>query len=196
METIFKPAIYRMLKLFYKEKNKQFHLREIARKIKINESSISRHLNSLLKNKILITEKEGNLKKFCLDKKLIPLIFPIFDTEKLESLPNLRKNAILYYLNKRKDKPLIALVFGSTAKGNFKEDSDLDILLIGNIKQDNEAAGYAESQTGVKIQEFIINENQFKQDLKIQKDSVLQSAISTGFPVFNAKYYYELKYEN
>ena len=63
METIFKPAVYRMLKIFYQEKNKPIHLRELARKVKINESSISRHLNNLVKNKILTVEKEGNLKK-------------------------------------------------------------------------------------------------------------------------------------
>jgi len=196
METIFKPAIYRMLRAFYQEKDKKFHLRELARKIKINESSISRHLNALIKNKVLTVEKEGNLKKFCLSKKLVPVIFPILDKEKLESLPNMRKIAISDYLKKRKEKPLIAIVFGSTAKGTSKEDSDLDILLIGNIKKDTIAINYVESQTGIKIQEFITDEDSFRLDLKLKKDAVLQSAISTGFPIFNAEYYYNIKNES
>lgn len=185
-----------MLRAFYQEKDKKFHLRELARKIKINESSISRHLNALIKNKVLTVEKEGNLKKFCLSKKLVPVIFPILDKEKLESLPNMRKIAISDYLKKRKEKPLIAIVFGSTAKGTSKEDSDLDILLIGNIKKDIIAINYVESQTGIKIQEFITDEDSFRLDLKLKEDAVLQSAISTGFPIFNAEYYYNIKNES
>ncbi len=83
MKTIIKPAVWKIAKLFYSNHNSALHLREIARKTKMNESGISRHLNNLVKQQILRTSKEGNLKKFYITKKQIPNIFPLFDEEKL-----------------------------------------------------------------------------------------------------------------
>ncbi|MBU2634243.1 MAG: nucleotidyltransferase domain-containing protein [Nanoarchaeota archaeon] len=195
MKTIIKPAIYKILKLFYENRNSQLHLREIARRTKINESSITRHLNNMVKNKILKTIKDANLKKFCINLKYIPIIFPIFDEEKLENLPLLRRNAIKEYIKNLKKKPVILVVFGSTAKNTFRENSDLDLLEIINTKYDNEdVKKYVESQTSIRIQTFRLLEKDFKKELKLKKDNVVQAALKTGFPVFNKKYYYEVIY--
>jgi len=195
MKTIIKSGIWKLLKLFYDNRNSALHLREIARKTKMNESGISRYLNSLVKEEILTEENEGNMRKFYLNKQAVPKIFPIYDLEKLENLPLLRKNAIKLYLEKLNKKPVIALVFGSTAKETYKQDSDIDILEIVNDKQDNSnARKFAEAQTGIKIQIFQIVLDKFKDELKMKKDKVVQSAVETGFPVFNNKYYYEVIY--
>lgn len=168
------------------------HLREIARETKTNESAISRHLNNLVKQGFLKFSKEANLKKFSILKNQIPAIFPLFDEEKLESLPLIRKDAIKIYLDKLKKKPLLVVVFGSTAKGTFRKDSDIDILQINPIKdEDKEAKNYVDAQTGLKLQVLNLTEEQFKKELKMKEDYVVQSALKTGFPVFNAKYYYE-----
>jgi len=195
METIIKKGYWKIFKLFYNNKNSYKHLREISRNTKMNESSISRNLNFLVKNKFLISKKEGNMKMFKVNKKAIPKIFPIYDIEKFENLPLLRKNAIKFYLENLEKKPVTAAVFGSSAKGSYKQDYDVDILEIVNSKQDNKKAKkYAESQTGIRIQIFQINLKKFIEELKIKKDNVIQSAIKTGFPVFNNKYYYEVVY--
>lgn len=195
MKTIIKPAMYKILKLFYENRNDLLHLREIARRTKINESSITRHLNLLVKNKILRTIKEANLKKFCINNQYLSNIFPIFDEEKLENLPLLRKNTIKGYIKALEKKPIIIVVFGSTSKGTFRKDSDIDIFEVIGIKCDNKyAKKYVESQTSLKIQTFQILEKNFKEELKLKKDKVIQSAINSGFPVFNQKYYYEVVY--
>lgn len=193
MKTIIKPAVWKVLNLFYNDHNSPLHLREIARKTKINESAISRHLNNLVKQGVLKFSKEANLKKFCIIKSQIPLIFPLFDEERLESLPLVRRDAIKIYLNKLKRKPLLAIIFGSTAKGTFRKDSDIDIFQISSAKdEDKEAKNYVDAQTGLKLQVLNLTEEQFKKELKMKEDYVVQSALKTGFPVFNAKYYYEV----
>lgn len=193
MKTIIKPAVWKILKLFYSNRNTSLHLREIARKTKLNESSISRHLNNLVKEGFLKTSKEANLKKFYVSKMQVSNIFPLFDEEKLESLPLLRRDAIKIYLDKLDKKPLLVVIFGSTAKETFRKDSDIDILKVSFIEdKDKEAVRYVEAQTGIKIQVFNLTEEQFKRELKIKEDYVIQSALKTGFPVFNAKYYYEV----
>jgi len=192
MKTIIKTAVWKILELFYKNYNSPLHLREIARKTGMNESSISRHLNNLVKQEVLKSSKEANLRKFCVVKKQAPLVFPLFDEERLENLPLLRKDAIKIYLNKLKKKPLLVIIFGSTAKETFRKDSDIDIVKISSAKdEDKEAVKYAEAQTGLKLQVLNLTEEQFRKELKMKEDYVLQSALKTGFPVFNAKYYYE-----
>lgn len=195
MQTIMKPAVWKILKILYDIHNTPLHLRKIARKTKMNESSVSRHLNKLVKENVLKTTREANLKKFCVAKNKIPEIFPLYDSEKLESLPLLRKDAIKLYINKLEKKPLLVVVFGSTAKGTYLKDSDIDLLKISFTKEkDEKAEKYAETQTGIRIQVFDMTEKQFKNELKTKNDMVIQAGLETGFPVFNAKYYYEVMY--
>ncbi len=195
MKTIFKPSIWKILRLFYENKNIPMHLREISRKTNLNESTISTHLNNLLKDRILKAESEANLKKFHVNKILIPEIFPLFDSEKLESLSILRRDAIKLYIKKLEKKPLLILVFGSTAKGTYKNDSDIDILEISyKNNKEEKIKNYVEAQTGIKIQVFKMTEAMFNKELNSKKDKLIQAALETGFPIFNAKYFYEVIY--
>ncbi len=195
MKALLKPSIWKILKLFYENNNIPLHLREIARKVKLNESTVSSHLNNLVKERILKAETEANLKKFYINKNKIPEIFPLFDSEKIESLPLLRRDAIKIYIKKLEKKPLLLIVFGSTAKGTYRKDSDLDILAVFPEKNnDKEIIDYVNSQTGIKIQTFKMNEEQFKEERILKKDKTVQSALETGFPVFNEKYFYEVRY--
>ena len=188
MITIIKPQYLEILRLFYPD-NKPLHLREISRRINLKESATSRHLNKL---NILESQKEANLKKFKIKQQFIEDIFPIFDKEKLNNLPLLRKNTIQEYIKRTKHKPLLLIIFGSTAKGTQNKDSDLDILEI-NDKNNKEAKEQAEALTGIKLQIFRLTQEQFYKELKQKQDHTIQSAIKTGFPVFNREYFYQIK---
>lgn len=192
METILKTGYNKILKLFYNDKNAEIHLRDLARKTGLNENGVSRYLNQLEHNSILKSKKDGNLKKYYINKNnFVFLLFSIFDIEKYEKLPSVRKDALMYFLDKLKKKPIIAIIFGSTAKHTFNKESDLDLLLIVNekINVDN-AEEFSESQTGIKINCFQINYSQFKEELKLKKDRVIQSAINSGYPVTNHILFY------
>jgi len=148
----------------------------------------------LEKTNILKSYKEANLKKYSIKKQAIPEIFSLFDTEKLEALPLLRKNAIKFYITTLKEKPIFILLFGSTAKGTFRDDSDIDVITIFNKKTDTtEAIKYAEAQSGIKISEFQLTYKQFILELKLKQDNVIQAGIETGYPIFNPMYFYEVK---
>jgi len=193
IRTIISKQYWSIFSLFYTNHNSPLHLREISRKIDLKESATSRHLNSLEYTHILKSQKEANLKKYHLTKQVIPKIFPLFDEEKLENLPLIRKNAIKEYLKALQHKPLLLIVFGSTAKGTFTEESDIDLLHV-SMKQTNiqEAKKHAEMLTGIKLQIFQMTEQDFYKELKLKQDNVIQAALTTGFPVFNAPYFYEL----
>lgn len=195
MRTLIKFAYWKIFKEFYNNKNTALHLREISRKIKLDQSALTRHLNYLIKTKILHFKEEGNLKKFFINSIYIKNIFPLYDEEKLESLPLLRKNAIKFYIKELVEKPVFIIIFGSTAKGEFKEDSDIDIIAVFNKKSDTKRVReYAESQTGITISEFQITYKEFIEELKLKQDNVIQSGIETGFPAYNNVAYYEVLY--
>ena len=194
MKTILKSTVYKILKLFYNNQNTPTHLRLIARKTNMNESSISRQLNLLEKNKILKSLKDGNLKKFYVNYNKIPSIFPFFDQEKLNSLPLLRQDAIKEYIKVLKRKPVLLIVFGSTAKNNFTEESDIDILEVSNAKEDEKAKKHVSAITAQNLQIFRINEGRFYKELKTKEENLIQIALKTGFPAFNKEYFYQLIY--
>src|SRR3989344_406738 len=99
MITVLRSGYRLIMKLFYKEKNTKLHLREIARQTKLFEPSVSRFLNSLEKDQILKSEKDGNLKKYSIKKTIRTyFLFEAFDLERFEKLPSIRRNAIKIYL--------------------------------------------------------------------------------------------------
>ncbi len=191
-----KPGHWRILQLFYTSKSAKIHLREIARRTKLHEPSTSIFLKSLEKDGILKSEKDGNLKKYSIktnDKTYS--VFELFDREKFNSLPSIRRNAIKYFIQHLKEKPLIAFIFGSTAKEVFKESSDIDLLIITNTKiKTEEAEKHTEALTGIKISIFQMTLEAFSKEIKLKEEPVIQSAITSGYPIFNNLYYYEVLY--
>ena len=87
------------------------------------------------------------------------------------------------------------MLFGSTAKGTYKEDSDIDILLVTNNKINGEQAEKeVDALTGMKVNTFQISYKDFLTDLKMKEDKVMQSAIASGYPLINHIQYYEVLY--
>ena len=197
MLTMLRQGYEKIMQLFYKDKTIKLHLREIARQAELFEPSAYRFLNSLENDKILKSEKDGNLKKYSIKKGVKSyLIFEVFDLEKFERLPNIRKNAIKIYLNSLPEKPVYAILFGSTAKETHKDDSDIDILLVTNNKiNPKEAEKEVNALTAMKISTFQITIRDFLKDLKMKDDKVVQSAITSGYPLINHIQYYEVLFD-
>jgi len=194
MTTLLKPGINKILHTFYSRRNEKIHLRELARETKMHGQSITRYLDELEKKKILKSEKEGNLKQYSLlQNQHVYAILTMFDVEKIQKLPILRKNAISTYINALPEPPIFAVVFGSTAKENFREDSDIDILIVTHSRIDaKKAEKEADALNAMKISTFQITFKEFKKELKLKEDKVIQSALATGYPVLNHIYYYEV----
>ena len=196
METlIIKPGIEKIMRLFYESK-REIHLRDIARKTKLNENSVTRFLRVLEKEKFLLSKKDGNLKKYNINRsKQVFSLFSLFDIWRFEKLPSLRKKSIEIFIDKLNSVPVFAVLFGSSAKENFNKKSDIDLLIVVNGKIKTDKAEFeTEAQTDLKIQCFQMDYNDFLLELKMKKEPVLQSAIKTGYPLINHIRYYEVIY--
>lgn len=196
MITILNKGYEKILQLFYSNKSTKIHLREIARRTKLNENSVFRFLKDLEEGKYLVSTKDGNLKKYELlknDKNYAILAY--FDIMRLNNLSSLRRRAVLYFLEHLDEKPIVAFLFGSTAKNTYKEQSDIDLLLIVNRKiATKESESYVDAQTTMRISCAQITVKEFIKESKLKEDHVIQAAINTGYPVTNHIEYYRMLY--
>jgi predicted nucleotidyltransferase len=194
MTTLFKPGISKILHVFYRRRNEKIHLRQLARETRMYGQGISRYLAWLEKNRILKSEKVGNLKQYSLVQNPdVHAILAMFDLEKLQKLPLLRKNAITTYLKALPEPPVFAVVFGSTAKENYRDESDIDILIVTRKRIDSAGAEKeADALNAMKVSTFQMTFKDFKKELKLKDDMVIQSALGTGYPVLNHMHYYEV----
>ena len=196
MITIFKSGYWKIMQFFYKDKVTKLHLREIARLTKLHEPSVTRFLNDLEKEQILKSEKDGNLKKYSIKKSAKTyFVFESFDIERFEKLPNIRKDEIKVYFDNISEQPIFAILFGSTAKGTYKENSDIDLLIVtNNIIYAKKAEKEVDALTAMKISTFQITYKDFLIDLKMKNDKVVQSALQSGYPLINHIQYYRVLY--
>ncbi|MFH0869693.1 MAG: nucleotidyltransferase domain-containing protein [archaeon] len=119
-----------ILKPFFEEPNREYHIRELSRMLKINHTTVRQQLNKLVsegmlevtKGKLYSAYKPNMAKKF-LNLKLH------YNLEKI------RLSNLVEELEKTYDYPVIVL-FGSYARAQDDKNSDLDICVISNITKE------------------------------------------------------------
>ena len=114
------------------DKNKKgIHIRELARLVKTSYNNTARNIKILEKENTIKRIKDENLIKIKLrDSPLTVAYLKQAHTENFLKLPKKIINSASEFLNEMQEKPLIALVFGSFAKGNYTGNSDIDVLLV------------------------------------------------------------------
>jgi predicted nucleotidyltransferase len=121
----------RLLLLFMYNPGREYYINEAARLVKTSAGTAQRELEKLAGIGVLKKEKRANLAYFQADEKN-PLYRDIKNivaqTIGIEPLLKdaLSKNAGIKF----------AFLFGSYAKGGLKPDSDIDLYVIGDIKDD------------------------------------------------------------
>jgi predicted nucleotidyltransferase len=179
------------------EDRQGLHIREISRQIKTGLPNIKRYLNILEKEKIIRKEKKANLINITLTYKseIFPNLKQIHSNSFLD-LPRNIQMASNDFLMELEEKPLISLIFGSYAKGNYNKNSDLDIFLVfqelKNEKRIEETAKRIGMRTNVKINPVYISYPKFKKDF-LDKNHNFSNEIRNKVILLNGiEYYYEL----
>lgn len=132
IERIFGSRIrVRVLAWFYMHHDESFFVRQLATILKEDSTNLSRELSNLEKVGILSSTRQGNLKYFQANKncsffnELRGLILKTIGVigelkSSLEKFPDIE----------------YAFVYGSYAKGEEKADSDVDLIIIGDVDLD------------------------------------------------------------
>ena len=155
--------------------NEELHLREIARLIKITPIYVKKELDNLEKLDLIIKTDKANLTLYKINNNSSLII-------DLRSL-FIKTDFIGYPINEafRGLDLKYVLIFGSFAEGSFNSESDIDLLVIGEVKQADifKALKPAEKTLGREINPIVwtLEELKRNRDKGIVKDIIKKSKI-------------------
>jgi len=163
------------------------HLREIERITGLSTGSIRQETGKLQKLGLITVRKDGN--RICYESnRNHPLYQDIRSiVRKTNGLTDVLRDA----LNDNNIK--FAFVFGSVARGEETADSDIDLMVIGDIglrKISGLLSGVAE-KVGREINPHVLSQSEFSRRLK--KKEHLVSRIMESSKIFVAGNEYDLK---
>ena len=152
-----------LLALYFTNPDKKHYLRELERILNFSVGNIRRELIKLESTGLFLSENKGNLVYYYLNKS-----YPLF--EELKSIifktsgaPKMLQN-ILEKFNGISQ----AFIYGSFAKREEREGSDIDLLIIGNIDEDKliEEIGKLERKLQREINYSIYEKEDFNKKKK------------------------------
>ena len=170
---------YNILKQFTGEYIREIYGRQLIGKVKLSQKAIALTLEELEKESILKARKQGNIKLYYLNIESIEIKDMLIIVEYLKKKEFLAKHRTLAHLFKE-DKRIIG-IFGSYAKDTQKEDSDIDVFIIGKkIPEDYEKKG-KKFDLDVSIKYF--SEKEWQQLVK-NKNNLWKEIISHHVLIF------------
>jgi len=193
-----------LISLFRSNYFNQFHIRAMAKLIGKSHVSLLPHLKSFEKDKILLSKSVGKSKVYSLNIENNQVREFLSLSEKKESLNLLNKE---FLIKKLYDEFLslnlngCLILFGSYANLTYTKESDIDLLYIGEIKENEKKKikdfGKAYNK---EIHLTSMNLKQFKEQLSKQgtliKEIVKNHIILYGHDIFISevwRHYYERK---
>ena len=162
-----------IFRLLFTERDSELHVRELARRSKLNEATLRQDL-SKLKNLDLVTRRrDGNRVYFRANQE-----HPVYaDIHGL-----VLKTTGLVEVIRRALEPTdiaVAFVFGSVAAGKEAAHSDVDLMVIGNIGLRALSSRLSEisSQVGREINPHVLTEVEYRKRIKA-KDHFVTHVLS------------------
>ena len=169
----------KILELFVKEPEREFHVREVARLVEKSPTTASFYLEKF--------EEEGILKS---ERKLNHLVYKAnaenkaFKQLKLNyNLEILNKSGLIEFLENEFNHPEAIGLFGSFAKAENIPISDIDLFVISSSDKQPVLKKY-EKNLGHKIQLFVFSRNdieKMKQKNKELLNNILNGIILYGY---------------
>jgi len=117
-------------------------------------------------------------------------------TERFLVLPSKVKIAITDFLNEIEIRSLIALIFGSYAKGNYTRESDIDVLLVfqklENVKNIENTAKKISMRTNTKISPVYLDYKNFEKNFLDKGHDFSREIRQDAIVIIGVENYYKL----
>jgi len=148
-----------LLALYFTNPNKKYYLRELERILNFSVGNIRRELIKLESTGLFLSENKGNLLYYCLNQS-----YPLFKELKSIIFKTSGVPRMLHNVLEKFDDIDQAFIYGSFAKGEEREDSDIDLLIIGEVNEDKliEEIGKLERKLQREINYVIYEKEDFK----------------------------------
>ena len=173
LTKLFSSTRAELLGLFFNNPDDKFYLREIARHIGKDAAGIKRELDNLVKIGLLAKEKRG-VQKYYFANKSSPIFSEmkglIFKTTGIQG-------AMKASLSRLKGVKT-AFIYGSYAKGSEKEDSNINLMVIGqaNITELNDMVMNLEEKLQREIDYLVFDEQEYRKR-KESKDPFIRELL-------------------
>ncbi len=170
---LFKSKIRRNILIrFFADEGRKFYINEMARLVGTSQGTCRRELNNLTDAGILISSRTGNLQYY-----EININSPFHNEFKTIIQKTLGIEAILKEKLQGLKGITYAFIFGSYAKNELKPESDIDIVLIGNVSEDDliNKLREVEDAVGKEMNYHLYTLNEFK--AKLKTDSFIMNII-------------------
>lgn len=180
----------KIYKAFFELRQPRLYYNQIKEYTKLSHSSLQNVLENLKKTNILAVEKtKSNIYYIIKDKKIITLKFSEIAIQKFNNLnPNI-KTPLNNFLKDLPEEIFTIVLFGSASRNEEHKDSDIDLLIISNKKQElSKNKKEAEITSKHPVSLFQGTTNQFKQN---NDDMIIQSK-KNGFPIYKEQNFYEV----
>lgn len=145
---------WKILRFFLQNPTTFFYVNEVARKLKVSPASVSNFLKRMEKESFFIKKIVGNTHLYHLNNDLeiikrLKIFHTLIEIHKIKLVDLLRE----------KDETIISIIlYGSFAKGEDDEKSDVDILIISNQKKKfTELIQKIEEKIGKEIEVTILS---------------------------------------
>lgn len=165
--------------IFIQQPNNEYHVREIARMLKISPTTTSKYLNNLKKEGLLISKKERShlLFKANTENKSYK------DLKLYHNIKNIRNSGLIKHLNKELNYPESIILFGSFKKATNTSTSDIDLFILTPTKKTLNLYKF-EKILNHNIQLFIYSKKEFeilKKDNKELLNNIINGISLEGF---------------
>jgi len=163
---------------FFKEPGRRFHLRELAKILKLSPATIKKKTAELGGRNLILKNKERNLVLFSAN-----VDNPNFrEFKKSYSVQMLMNSGLVEFLEKEFNYPAIIL-FGSTAKAEDTLSSDIDVFILSENKKQVDLVEF-EKKLDKKIQLLVMNSDGFENAKKSNPNlinNILNGVKLSGF---------------
>ncbi|RLJ00361.1 MAG: hypothetical protein DRP03_00510 [Candidatus Aenigmatarchaeota archaeon] len=122
--------IFKILEFFIRNPYQRVYLRELAKKLKLSPFTTKRYVDVLVREKFIYEEREAKMRYFKANLSNIAFRY----IKIAYSLHEILKSGLISFLLTNIPNISSIVLFGSIAKGEDSEKSDVDLLIIGKPK--------------------------------------------------------------
>lgn len=169
-----------VLALLYGQADKAFYVRQIARHANASVGAVQRELEKLAEVGLIVRTSEGNQVFYQVNQRN-----PVFTemralVNKTVGIFNILRSA----LEQLAERIAIAFVYGSVARREERAESDIDLMIIGEVGLDDVLArlSNAETKVGRTVNPTVYPLREFKK--KLEAGNHFLNAVVNGGKVF------------
>jgi len=168
-----KCSLWNVFNVFVAEPLKIHYIKEISKKINLAPTSVKKHLEYLLEQKLIFKKKGDIFFGFIANRDNEDFLF----YKKIANIIKLKESGIIKFLINT-IYPQAIIVYGSFLRGEDIEESDIDIFILTNTKKNIETERF---EAILKRRVHIIMETSLKKIKDDLKTEIINGLVLYGY---------------